>query len=296
MWISSTSVRSVFWGLSLSVWMTSCAVVQPKVLAPAIENNPPTAEAIVPVRDDRHGFQARSRRAPVPHSFLAACRARATVKRVYMIGASSTGSLTGPALRRAFRKTDIQFKFWGKASSGLARPDFHDWPKETRRIVRRFKPDVVIVHLGTNDKQVLRKGKRWIRPRSDAWSHEYAARVKRMLEIIGGPEKKRPVIWISPVRIRGKKALDLGGRITRLMGEQVALYAGPAVYMDVFDITSLGGRGQLKRMKNSKGKWVDVYQGDGAHLTSKANNLLVTDPIKNWVDACAHAASLSNSN
>jgi len=208
-----------------------------------------------------------------------------------MIGASSTGSLTGPSLRRAYAKTRIQFKFWGKASSGLARPDFHDWPKETQRIVRGFKPDVVVVHLGTNDNQAIRKRRGWIRPTSDRWDVEYAARVGRLLRIIGGPKKDRPIVWISPVRIRGTKAAKMGGRISAIMRDQVADYDGGVVYMNVFDTTSRGGKGQLKRVKDSKGRWVDVYQGDGAHLTAKANNILVTDPIKQWIRACEGVVS-----
>ena len=40
-------------------------------------------------------------------------------------------------------------------SSGLARPDFHDWPAHLRDTLRTSDPDIVIVTFGGNDAQGL---------------------------------------------------------------------------------------------------------------------------------------------
>jgi hypothetical protein len=43
----------------------------------------------------------------------------------------------------------------GRISTGLARPDYFDWPGALKRIMQAFRPDIVIVMLGENDNQPL---------------------------------------------------------------------------------------------------------------------------------------------
>ena len=59
---------------------------------------------------------------------------------VYGIGGSTMGTLLGPMLDKVFEENDVEFRRWGKASSGLARPDFHDWPKATPELMQKHKP------------------------------------------------------------------------------------------------------------------------------------------------------------
>jgi len=213
-----------------------------------------------------------------------------------MIGAFSIGGLIGPMLRRIFKDGPVTFKFWGKASSGLARPDFHDWPKATKRILRSFKPDLVIVHLGTNDNQGIRKGKGWIRSGRPAWEAEYAKRVGHMLDLIAGPDRSRPIVWVTPVVIRSKNAWRLGGLISKAMRKEVADFDGGVAFLDVFHTTSKGGKGQLMRMPSPNGRGtIAVYQKDGAHLTGKANMELVTKPVQRWIMGCYNAAASTTS-
>jgi len=275
---------ALLWGCGASMQAATAPTVSKIVTVPAPEAR------LQPFSADRHPRRIVALRVDDP--FLNVCRQRGAIKRVYMIGASSTGGLTGPMLRRTFKNAPFEFKFWGKASSGLARPDFHDWPKATKRILRSFKPDLVVVHLGTNDNQGIRKGKGWIRSGKPAWEAEYAKRVAHMFDLIAGPDRGRPIVWVTPVVIRSKNARRLGALIAKVMGEEIAKFDGGVAFLDVFHTTSKGGTGQLMKMPSADGRGtIAVYQKDGAHLTGKANTVLVAKPVQQFIEACFNEAA-----
>ena len=102
------------------------------------------------------------------------------------------GSVLGPMLQKDLKKRwDIKAKRWGKASSGLARPDFHDWPAEVPNLMRRHRPDYVVVSLGTNDHQALKTRKGWIKTSNERWASSYKQRVLIMLRRLSGRDRRR---------------------------------------------------------------------------------------------------------
>ncbi len=103
---------------------------------------------------------------------------------VLIVGDSDAGTF-GPYLKTLVDQTGIattQLEY--KTSSGLARPDFFDWPSFMRQIVPQANPDIVIATFGGNDAQGLRNvDKTWAvdhAPASGAddsdWKAEYGAR------------------------------------------------------------------------------------------------------------------------
>lgn len=89
------------------------------------------------------------------------------------------------------------------ASSGLVRPDHYDWNKELLGILNEEKPDIVVVALGSNDRQQMRMDSRRLQVRTPPWEQAYIARVDGLvdtLEVYG-----RPFFWVSapPVRNTG---------------------------------------------------------------------------------------------
>ncbi|MDP6945291.1 MAG: hypothetical protein QF464_14180, partial [Myxococcota bacterium] len=109
---------------------------------------------------------------------------------MYLIGSSTMGSVLGPMLQKELKKRwDIKAKRWGKASSGLARPDFHDWLGEAPNLMRRHRPDYVVVSLGTNDHQPLKTKRSWIKTKNPKWAATYKERVLTMLRRLSGPDR-----------------------------------------------------------------------------------------------------------
>nr|WP_246658596.1 DUF459 domain-containing protein [Mesorhizobium sp. J18] len=78
-------------------------------------------------------------------------------------------------------------------SSGFVRNDYYDWNKEIGSILDEIKPAVVVVMIGSNDRQQIKIGDKREDPRSEAWLNEYDKRVTNFAEAV----RKRdiPLVW-----------------------------------------------------------------------------------------------------
>jgi hypothetical protein len=122
--------------------------------------------------------------------------------RVLIVGDSDAGTF-GPYLSELLDDTGIvETTLDYKVSSGLARPDFFDWPTELARIVPEADPDIVVVTFGGNDAQFLADTAGDVvasepRPDSDnaEWRAEYERRAGAVMDqlLAGG----RTVIWVG---------------------------------------------------------------------------------------------------
>jgi hypothetical protein len=211
---------------------------------------------------------------------------------VYGIGGSTMGSVLGPMLDDIFGKYKVDFSRWGKASSGLARPDFHDWPAETPRLMKKHDPDIVIVSLGTNDYQPLWvDAKTAIRQDDERWEQVYGERVDALLEAAAGKKKERLVVWSGPYAFEGKNANVRAPIVNRIMRERVEAFikaGGKAIFHDAYAATSKDGK-PLKTAKLSTKKAAkaeDIRQDDGIHLTAEAVKVLLAEPLVELVMPC----------
>jgi hypothetical protein len=121
---------------------------------------------------------------------------------VMIVGDSDAGTF-GPYLEQLLDDTGVvETVLDYKVSSGLARPDFFDWPTEMRTKVPAADPDIVVVTFGGNDAQGLAdpSGEFVVgEPRSDSdnaeWRAEYGARVGEVMDFL--LEDGRTVIWVG---------------------------------------------------------------------------------------------------
>lgn len=143
-------------------------------------------------------------------------------------GALLERKLDEHALIECFRK--------GKSASGLARPDFFDWPGEAKKQIDAKDPDLVVVIMGGNDGQDLTKrpkdktGKRvsWGDP--DAWKTDYRARVDAFLGDIVTDDRK--VLWLGLPKM-GMRSLEVKLEIIRaIQKEAVDALGDRASYVD----------------------------------------------------------------
>ena len=74
--------------------------------------------------------------------------------RVVVVGDSLAQGI-GSFAERVFKPSLVDVIKQGRISTGLARPDYFNWPAQMRTIVDRSRPDLTIVMLGENDAQSL---------------------------------------------------------------------------------------------------------------------------------------------
>src|SRR6266550_7270589 len=66
--------------------------------------------------------------------------------RVVVVGDSLATGL-GIYLERVLKPSLVRVSRQGRISTGLARPDYFDWPQAMSEIVERFRPDLIVVML-----------------------------------------------------------------------------------------------------------------------------------------------------
>jgi hypothetical protein len=220
--------------------------------------------------------------APAPGGAAAAtCPADTkTVKRIYGIGSSTMGMELGRILKSELRARGAKVRIWGKASSGLARPDFHDWPAAVPRLVRAHKPELFVVSLGTNDAQNLFNDGHWYEFGGRHWKRIYAARVDRLLGELSGPDKHRPVVWLGPTTLPGKLGHERVKLISSVIRRRIAAFGGPVRFIDGVAQTTDAKGAPLARVKvPGRKRHVVARAGDNVHLTEAGVRWLLAEPI-----------------
>ncbi|WP_343315562.1 DUF459 domain-containing protein [Brucella sp. BE17] len=88
-------------------------------------------------------------------------------------------------------------------SSGFVRSDHFDWPANIGKILDEEKPAVVVVMMGSNDRQAITDEGASLAARSPGWNAEYQKRVAHFIQTIS--DQKYPLIWVGqpPFRPRG---------------------------------------------------------------------------------------------
>lgn len=275
--------------LSAGLVISACASVQRRPAEVGVHYRRQIYDILIERRGDSAVATRGTRRAPEtrPES-LGRCLGVEGTARIYALGSSTMASLLGPALARMLRQDDVEFHKWGKSSSGLARPDFHDWPAEVPGIVRKYHPHVFVVSLGTNDFQPLRlRSRSWIRVGTQRWRDVYAQRVDDMLALMSGPDRKTAVVWIGPTAFPRENSLRIGPVISAILHERIDAFAGPATYIDVFAATTDDQNRPLSRTRvPGTGRTIDVRGGDNIHLTIEAVRALMARPAADWVRDC----------
>ncbi|NOX28561.1 MAG: DUF459 domain-containing protein [Actinobacteria bacterium] len=200
--------------------------------------------------------------------------------RVLIVGDSGAGTF-GPYLEQLLDGTQIvDTALDYKVSSGLARPDFFDWPAALREKVSDVDPDIVVVTFGGNDAQGLSvsSGEFIIGdPVSNEteWTEEYMSRVGEVMDFLS--EDDRTVIWV------GIPNNDNPEVTARMAVQDQAAKAAAAdrpeiVFVDTW--TRFSGRdgGWAEFVIDPRdGEGKDVRADDGFHLNTTGAEILALD-------------------
>ncbi|ESY22896.1 MULTISPECIES: DUF459 domain-containing protein [unclassified Mesorhizobium] len=80
-------------------------------------------------------------------------------------------------------------------SSGFVRDDVYNWPEQVKSLVETEKPSVVVVMLGSNDRQQMRVNEVREQPRSENWTKEYERRTEALGKALAAT--KVPYLWVG---------------------------------------------------------------------------------------------------
>lgn len=168
-----------------------------------------------------------------------------------------------------------------KVSSGLARPDFFDWPSHMREIVPEVNPDIVIATFGGNDAQGLRNlDESWAVDREPSaddteWRDEYGRRVGDAMDYLS--DGNRTLIWVG---IPNDDNPEVTARL-KVQDEVVRAEAAKrpkVVFIDTWARFSGRNGGWAEFVVDPRdGEGKDVRADDGFHLNQNGAEILAID-------------------
>ena len=121
-------------------------------------------------------------------------------RRVLVIGDFLAAGLADGLAAAYAENADVLVLGRSNGSSGLVRDDHYDWPGNIASVIEAENPAVVVVMIGSNDRQQMRVGDSRESPRSDAWTAEYERRAMALVKTIR--DKGLPLVWVGNLPFR----------------------------------------------------------------------------------------------
>jgi uncharacterized protein len=209
---------------------------------------------------------------------------------VLIVGDSDAGTFA-PYLEVLLDETDlVDVELDYVVSSGLARPDFHDWPAHLRDTLGSSDPDIVIVTFGGNDAQGLSEpcqngagtcGLSVVvgqasASNADEWTAEYASRVKQVMDIVLEDPDRR-VIWVGIPNAQDPEFTNRLQIQDEAVRQALADYSN-AVFVDTWELFDGRNGGIAELVVDPRdGRAKPVRQSDGFHLNEDGAEILAID-------------------
>ena len=193
-----------------------------------------------------------------------------------LISGSSSAGIFGPYVKRQMAKTKVvETTLDYKVSSGLARPDFFDWPAHFEESVADVDPDIVVVTFGGNDGQNLTDVNKKIVARvtdTEKWKAEYGKRVGALMDMLSG--EGRTLIWVGMPNGPTEKFTERA-KVQDAVVKAEAAKRPDVVLIDTWKLfVGINGDWAEYVIDPRDGVGKDVRADDGFHLNSTGAQIL----------------------
>jgi hypothetical protein len=171
----------------------------------------------------------------------------------------------------------------GHIATGLERPDVYNWFDRIRDVMKKDKPNVVVVAFGANDDHSymtgLPKGTSIGDFGSSSWIKEYARRVGGFMDTVirrGGL-----IVYIGmPIVSSSSESQDFD-LINRIIYQQAKKRPNGALYVDTwFKFADPKTGGYAEYLPNASGELVKVRAGDGVHFEPAGGDIIARLVLK----------------
>ncbi len=151
-----------------------------------------------------------------------------------------------------------------EVDTGLARPDYFDWPAELQADLNKYHPEAVVVFLGANDPQNMVVSGQAVPYGTPAWDQDYSERVGQFMSEATSAGAR--VLWIGmpPMAAPGLDAAM--ARLDTIYGQQAAVHPG-VTYLSSWTVLGTAQGGFAQYLPNASGAPVEVREPDGTHVS-----------------------------
>jgi hypothetical protein len=161
-----------------------------------------------------------------------------------------------------------------RVSTGLARPDYFDWPNQVGIDIERYRPGVVVAMFGTNDPQGLLGGERPVPFGDPQWKSAYRSRVADIMARI--TSTGRPVVWVGMPPM-GNAARSQQMKMLNGIYRSEALAHPGVLYVDAWPLFVDENGLYSAYLPDESGRQTLVRTNDGVHLTAAGDDRLARE-------------------
>ena len=192
--------------------------------------------------------------------------------RIACVGDSMIDGVWGGLLRlvskEACLKPRIKLGRYGENGTGLTRPDRYSWPEAMTDIFAEFKPDLIIVSMGLNDRQGV------VNPKTNTrvvygqkeWGQAYEAEVAAFLS--KAAQAPAGLIWLGIPVLRDQTAQTELAEINHIYAHAIAAQNNKkAVFVDAWRQDGSKGDVFQAYAPDASGSKVQIRTQDGVHFT-----------------------------
>lgn len=204
---------------------------------------------------------------PAPSDAVQPTRSvNATNKLRVWAGGDSLGEYVGNQLRSTVGDpdlVDVQLSF--HISTGLARPDYFDWPAALETVMTADPPPEALVFMvGGNDDQGMRQDSDNLRLGTDAWYEEYRRRVGHLMDT--AQEEGSHLYWIGLPPMREARRHDVAVGINQVLDDEAAERSW-VTFMDIAPLFTSADGDYAAQLTDPLGARRVVRAPDGVHIT-----------------------------
>jgi len=155
-------------------------------------------------------------------------------------------------------------------STGLARPDYFDWPARFSEIMQREeRPNVVVFMVGGNDDQDLRVDGERVVIGTPEWQRAYRERVATMMDIAAFPDVQ--MLWINLPPMRDDRRDNIRIEINAALAAEAERRPWVRV-VDIVDLFTGSGGGYDQFIDEPDDSATrKARANDGIHITRQAS-------------------------
>ncbi|MCE7029351.1 SGNH family hydrolase [Jiella avicenniae] len=227
----------------------------------SVSDDPRPATRQAPSRSQRKSrSSAPAPRASAPRPAQPAVTEKAEdAKTVLVVGDFLAASLAN-GLKDAYAdRRMVNVKAASNGSSGLVRQDHYDWPAKLGPLIEENEPAVVVMMIGSNDRQPIYGENGTMSLRSPEWNAEYERRVGEIADIAA--KHQVPLVWVGAPSFKFDRMSedmvyfnDLYRQAAqRVSGEYVDVWEGFVDENDDFIYSGPSVDGQTVQLRNSDG-------------------------------------------
>ena len=178
-----------------------------------------------------------------------------------------------PTLRAEQAQPELfSHRFDWRYSTGLARPDYFDWPNHLSERLKPEHPAAIVVMLGANDGQAISVENRILRVETESWVEEYRARALALAKVAGSAEAE--VFWIG-LPVMRSRGMYRRAEIMNSAFKAAADTVESVQFVDIWDLFADDDGNYTRYLTDPDGVRRSARGSDGIHLSRAGTRRLV---------------------